>query len=396
MTPWRRRALALAGVAALARLGAWWFAPAESSVAAAVPATAAALPVAAGAAASKAASAPAGAPLSPLGEAERRTRQAQWRGRLERAQAALAAYEQAAKYPHDSRPIEEHPDQLRPFVPIAEDRALRQPGGTAAQGMHLKTTQERIFLAGDETARITLTLQDDGGRTLPLRVTRAVLHEVTAPGKTASTPEFAVPVSDTGGGVLAALLHPAAQGFAGYAGLVRLDLNLEYAGQPGFIYFDLIYSPEQAATWLPGVRDVLTGGSLAFVVKADVQIAGRYLVSARVDDANGQPFALALFNDEVGRGPHELRLPVFGKLIRDRQPVFPLRLRDIEAFLLKPDSYPDRVMLPRLAGVQHSSKIYPLASFSDAPWASEEHARYVAELSKDIDEAQAQLARLGP
>ena len=28
---------------------------------------------------------------------------------------------------------------------------------------------------------------------------------------------------------------------------MRLELHLEYAGQPGFIFFDLVYSPEQAA-----------------------------------------------------------------------------------------------------------------------------------------------------
>jgi hypothetical protein len=98
----------------------------------------------------------------------------------------------------------------------------------------------------------------------------------------------------------------------------------------------------------------------------------------------------------VAAGTQEFRLPVFGKLIRDKQPAFPLTLRDVEAFLLKPDAFPDRVMLPRLAGVQHTSKSYPLAAFSDADWSSEERDRYLAELGKDVAEAERKVQQLGP
>jgi len=261
--------------------------------------------------------------------------------------------------------------------------------------VRLKTTQERVFLAGDESARITITLLDGEGRALPLRITRAVLHEATPPGRTASTVEVPVTFTDSAG-TLSTVLQPGAQGFGAYAGLVRLDVWMDHAGQPGTIYFDLIYSPEQAAAWLPGVRESLVDGSLEFALKADVKIAGRYVVSARIDDANGQPVAVALFNDEVRAGAREFRLPVFGRLIRDQEPAFPLRVRDVEAFLLKPDAYPDRVMLPRLAGVVHQSKSYALSQFSDALWSSEQRTRYLSELGKDVADAQNQLQRLGP
>ena len=307
----------------------------------------------------------------------------------------LDGYRAAAQYPHESRPIEEHPDQLRPFEPITEDRALRMPGGGATQGVHLRTTQERVFASGLESSRVTLTLQDDAGRTLPLRVTRAVEKEVTPPGRTASTVEVPLPISDNNG-VLSAVMQPAAQGFASFAGTVRLELMLEYAGQPGFIYFDLTYSPEQAAIWLPGVREALNKGSLEFFLKAQVLLPGRYVLSARIDDAQGKPVALALFNGEVGKGTVEFRLPVFGKLLRDKQPAFPLTVRDVEAFLLKPDAFPDRVMLPRRVGVVHTSRSYALSSFSDSEWSSEERERYLTELGKDVDTAEQKVKQLGP
>ncbi len=344
----------------------------------------------------------------PLTEAERQARLAQWRERLARAQQALAAYQQTALYPHESRPASEHPDQLRPFEPVAEERPLRMPGGTVTQGVRLKTTQERTFLSGNEASRVTLSVVNAQDQTLPLRVQRAVLHEVAQPGRTASTNELAVALNDAGqagdvragDGVYSVAIQPAGMGFSSYAGLIRLEVNVELAGQgggqAGYLFFDFIYSPGEAARWLPGVREALQEGSLAFFLKAEILQAGRYVVSARVDDASGRTVALALFNNELAAGPQEFRLPVFGRLLHDSQPPvqFPLRLRDVEAFLLKPDVYPDRVMLPRRAGVVHTSAVYALSDFSPALWSSEERDRYVAELGRDVGAAEQEIKRL--
>jgi hypothetical protein len=340
----------------------------------------------------------------PLTEAERQLRKAQWQSRLERAREALEGYLQAARYPHESRPASEHGDQMRPFDPVAEDHPLRTPGGTPLQGVRLKTTQERTFLSGNESARVTLSLVDANGRPLALRVQRAVLKEVPQPGATARRAEVPINVNDDGqagdvqplDGVFTAWVQPQLQGFADVAGLLRLELNLDHGGQPGFVYFDFIYSPETAARWLPGVREVVVAGSLEFHLRAEVLLPGRYVVSARVDDASGRTFALALFNGELARGEREVRLPVFGKLIRDENPRFPLRLRDVDAFLLKPDTYPDRVMLPRLAGVVHTSRVHAVGDFSDAVWQSEERDRYLNELGRDLKQAEKELANLGP
>ena len=396
----------------LGALAAWWLASPSESASADAPARpapantprAATPPLIASVPASAAAGTRSGLPLSPLNEAERSAQRTLWLGRLERAQEALSNYERAARYPHESRPIDEHPDQVRPFAPIAEERSLRVPHGTASANVKLLTTQERIFLSGAESSRITVTLQDSEGRTLPLRVNRSTLSEATAPGRTSSTTPVVVAINDAGqagdaaagDGIYTAWLQPAVQGFASYSGLVRFELWLEYAGQPGYLYFDLIYSPEQAARWLPGVREAVVAGSLEFKLKAEVLLPGRYVVNARIDDAEGQPFAITIFNAEVGTGVQEFKLPVFGKLIRDKQPSFPLQLRDVEAFLLKPDTYPDRVLMPRLAGVVHRSRSYALAAFADAQWNSAERERYLVELGRDVGQAKQELERLGP
>ena len=407
-------AAALAAVGAVVVIAGllWWTqarseidtAPRVQAAAAEATGAAAGLAAAASAAASSAAPRRPGPPLSALGLAERQEQLSLWQARLERASNSLNAYRAAAQYPHESRPISEHPDQVQPFAPIVEERELRVPGGGAQRGVRLRTTQERVFASGMESSRVTLTLTDEQGRVLPLRVQRAVQKEVSAPGATARTAEVPMAVNDTGtqgdlvagDGTWSVLMQPGAQGFGSFAGTVRLELNLEYAGQPGFLYFDLVYSPEQAATWLPGVREAAGPGGVDFFVKAQVLMPGRYVVTGRIDDAQGRPVALAQFNAEVAAGAAEFKLPVHGKLLRDLKPAFPLVLRDVEAFLLKPDAFPDRVMLPRRAGEQHRSRSYALSSFSDAEWQSDERTRYLDELGKDVAEAQDKVRQLQP
>lgn len=338
---------------------------------------------------------PQGGPLSPAGLFMREQQIEASKLRLAQAEQALRAYEQHARYPHGSRPAKEHPDQLRPFDPVVEEHPLRTPGGTAMQGVKLVTSQERIFLSGPETSRVSVRLQDAEGNPLPLRMTRSVFKEVTEPGRTAQTPERQVTLSDDGQGGLTTVLAPSLQGFGSFAGRLRLELWMQYGGQPGFTYFDLIYNPGEAARWLPGVAESVTDGSLQLALRAEVLRPGRYVVSARVDDAKGEPIAVLLFNEELGAGPQQIPLQVHGRLLHDLQPAMPLRLRDVEAFLLIPDTFPDRIMLPRLAGVQHRTQSYSLDRFTQREWQSGERERYMAELGKDVEGARAQLKKLG-
>lgn len=344
---------------------------------------------------------PAQAPLSAEGQRARQAQLVLWQQRLERAEQALTSYRASTRYPYESRPISDHPDQLRPFEPITEDLPLRTPGREPARGVHIKTTQERVFASGQESIRLTVAAYDDDGKTLPLLVTRATAFDVPEPGQATGRPQAPITFNDngqepdtrSGDGVLSARLQPATQGFADYAGTIRVQVYLNQSGKLGNVYFDVVYSPEVPAEWA-GVRETLHDGSLDFLLKARVAVAGRYVVSARVDDAQGRPFALLSFNDEVAAGDQEFRLRLFGKLVRDGQPAFPLKLRDVEGFLLLPDRFPDRAMMRRLAGTVHTSGSYALTAFSDAEWSSEERERYLAEYSKDAEEAREQVERL--
>lgn len=342
-----------------------------------------------------------GAPYSAAGLQSREQQLTLWRGRYERAEQIYASYRDATRYPHDSRPISEHPDQIRPFAPIAEELSLRGANGEPVKGIRLRTTQERVFLSGAESVRFTIAAVDESGKSLALIIRNASAQSIPdsrTPIRVVQTP---VAFSDDGAGaddlagdgVYAARLTPATQGFANHAGTIRLLAEVASEAQQGVAHFDVVYSPDVPATWA-GVREALEAGSLNFYLKAQVRVAGRYVVSARVDDANGQPFALLQFNEEVAAGIREFRLQVFGALVLDKSPAFPLRLRDVDGFLLIPDKFPDRATMARQAGVVHTSARYAREQFSAAEWSSEERGRYLAEYGKDAETARRKVEEL--
>src|SRR5574341_272483 len=110
--------------------------------------------------------------------------------------------------------------QQRPFDPITEDRPLRAPGREPERGVHIKTTQERVFVSGSESVRFTVAAVDDDGRPLPLLVTQAAAFDLPDPRQVAGRPQAAVAFNDSGlgadaaagDGVHSGLLQPAAQG----------------------------------------------------------------------------------------------------------------------------------------------------------------------------------------
>lgn len=62
------------------------------------------------------------------------------------------------------------------------------PGGRTSEGVRLRTSQERVFVQGQESVRFSVSLHDADGKVLPLRVLRAFAREVPAPGTAPPTP----------------------------------------------------------------------------------------------------------------------------------------------------------------------------------------------------------------
>ncbi|MCC6552723.1 MAG: hypothetical protein IT372_06830 [Polyangiaceae bacterium] len=313
-------------------------------------------------------------------------RRALWEKRLARAQRTLDSYLESTRYPPESRPIGEHPDLVEPHhvepstVPLArkDDRP---------SDVRVTLRQDRFFLVGDERATLLVTCETTDGP-VPcelLAATAAVPPTDPGAGVRPAVPIDFAPAPD---GSLRAELHPSTQGFADHHGTIRVSLELRVDGESGGASFDVQYTPTPPASFTGKVRESLQDGSLDLYLEMTIDRPGRYVITARADDAEGKSFAFLTFNEELGAGPREVRLRLFGKLVRDTAARSPFRLRDVEGFLLKENTFPDRELVPTLEGVVHTTKRYRDRDFSDSEWQSEERTRHIQEFTKDVEQAR--------
>ncbi len=322
---------------------------------------------------------------------------------LQLADHTYCSYRAATRYPHQSRPIAEQPDQVHPNAPVTDARPMRLDGGGTDARVLVQTSQSRVFMAAGEAVAFSLRAVDADGRVLPLVVTRALAQGMAFNGARAAAQAVLAFADDgavadpvAGDGAYAAVLAPAQTGLATFHGTIRTEVRYSVGGRAGAVIFDVIYSPELPATWTGQVREAVEDGSLNFYLKADVRQAGRYVVTGRIDDARGRPFALATFNDTLAAGTQEVRLTAFGKLLRDQDAALPLTLRDVDGYLLREDADPDRLLMPRLEGKAFVGKPHPLKAFSEAEWQGEERSRYLAEYGNDLAQAKKALAGFDP
>ena len=334
---------------------------------------------------------------------DRTNRRRQLVENVQLADHTYCSYRMSSQYPVGSRPMTENPDQNRPNDPVASTNPMRLDGGGANTGVQLQTSQSRVYMASGESVAFSLRAVDADGRTLPLVITRALAQGITYAG-TRQTPQVSIPFADDGtgadpvpdDGAFAGVLAPAQTGLAAFNGTIRTEVRYNVGGKTGLVQFDVIYTPELPAVWTGAPREAVEEGSLVFHLPLDVRMPGRYIVNGRVDDARGQPVALLTFNEVLGPGPNDIKLTMFGKLLRDQAPAAPLTLRDVDGYLLKENTDPDRALLPRLQGKVLTAASHAPKSYSDAEWQSEERSRYLTEFGKDLRDARARLAAFDP
>ena len=334
---------------------------------------------------------------------ERAARRRQLLEHVQLTDHTYCSYREGSKYPMESRPVAHNPDQVHPNRPITEMNPMRVEGGGSAGAVMLQTSQSQVYLAAGESAAFSLRAVNAQGETVPLVVTRALAQGMTY-GASRPTTRVALAFGDDGAGAdpvagdgaFAAVLSPAQTGLAGFHGTIRTEVGYTAGGRKGFALFDVVYTPMLPASWSGQVREAVENGSLHFYLRAEVRQPGRYIVTGRVDDARGRPFAVATFNDMLETGSREIKLTVFGKLMTDEAPALPLVLRDVDGYLLRENVDPDRLLMPRLEGRVFASRTRTLSGVSDAEWQSEERSRYLTEYARDRHAAREQLAAFDP
>lgn len=321
-----------------------------------------------------------GTPGTPGSDEPREIREA----RLQRARSTLESYLESTKYPPDSRPLSEQPDQVEPHY-VSPSRLPLAGTGNKDSDVRVVLRQDRLYLSGDETVTFTIECGTlDGPAPCDIQSSIAAV-----PG---TDRQVEVPFTPADGEEMyTAVLAPRTQGFADHHGPIHLELTLSIAGESGTAGFDVEYTPEPPATFTGRITDRLENGSLVIRMEMNVDEPGRYVLAARVDDADGKSFAYLAFNEELPRGRVEAPLVLFGKLVLDEEARAPFRLRDVEGFLLREDTYPDRALIPTVEGVVHTTRSYARGDFSAAEWQSEQRDRYVDELKKDVERAEQAL-----
>jgi hypothetical protein len=155
-------------------------------------------------------------------------------------------------------------------------------------------------------------------------------------------------------------------------------------GEEGEASFDLLYTPVPPAVFTGAFREALEDGSLAFHAGLEVQRAGRYVVTARVEDAAGRAFALLRESAVLAEGKTEVRLQLFGKVVLDEGATGPFRLRDVEGLRFDEGGHPDRETMAPLDGVVLTTRAYGARDFSAAAWESADKTRRVAALQREV------------
>jgi hypothetical protein len=305
--------------------------------------------------------------------------------RFERVQSNLDRYRHATRYPPNSRPLAEQPDQAEPHSVPPQRLPLVRDDGKPSDKAAVILRQDYYYLAGSEA----VTLSVECG-TLEGSVPCEILSSTAmSPG---GAQHADVPFTAQAAGALhEAMFQPGAEGFADYYGPIRVEVAIRIAGETGTAAFDLEYTPKPPAVFTGRVSEKLVDGSLVLGVELQIEKPGRYVLAARVEDAAERSFAYVSFNDELPRGRAEAALVVFGKLVLDEKARAPFRLRDVEGFLLKEDVSPDRELLPTLEGVVYTTKAYREQDFSDAEWQSEERSRHLDELGRQAERAKNEL-----
>ncbi len=320
--------------------------------------------------------------------------------RVKHAQDQLDHYLLWARYPPESRPLSDHPDLATPDTASERKQLFVKKDGSKRGDVVVRLSQSTAFVVGDESIRFEVTCEGQG-KTFPCAISSAEATAVPPPPNTPTIPvRFADDGQNTdvkaGDDTFTSVFTPSATSLAGKDNRIGIAVWLKYQGDDGQAFFQFDYTAAEPARFTGRVTESMVNGSLALDLEMDVKKAGRYVLTARVEDAAGKGFALLEHNASLASGTTNAHMLVFGKLVKDNHAIAPFKVRDLSGFLLKEDVSPDRENLKDTKGVFHTTKAYADGDFSDAEWQSDEKKRTVDEFEKDVKLAKESPSAAGP
>jgi hypothetical protein len=307
-------------------------------------------------------------------------------GRLDRARNALEGYKLWARYPPSSRPLSEMPDLQKPHSAQPSHQPLATSDGKVTKA-RVTLEQDRLYLVGDESARMSISCQTSDGPARCEVLSAAAGIPPTEP-KAGTIGPNPVAFVDDGTGRVSAVFAPAKEGFSAHHGGIVIDTKVRIGSEEGSASFHFIYTPAPPARFTGKIREVLEDGSLCLYLEMAVDKPGRYVLAGRVDDAGGDGFGYLEWNDLLEAGQREACMCIFGLLVHDQRAESPFVLRDVEGYLLLEDRDPDRELMSVLEGKVYTTKTYPESAFSSAEWQSEEKTRHLEEYQNDVGKAE--------
>ncbi|MCE9571945.1 MAG: hypothetical protein K8W52_02195, partial [Deltaproteobacteria bacterium] len=144
------------------------------------------------------------------------------------------------------------------------------------------------------------------------------------------------------------------------------------------------YTPAAAAParFTGTYREAIEHGSLVVYAGVEVRDAGWYDVDANLWDAANQGVAWTRFKGDLAKGPQEVRLLFFGKVLLDRHSTAPWHLGELRGYRYDADASPPEQYLDAPT-VGFTTQVATLGALSPAEWDSPQRAETLRALAAD-------------
>jgi hypothetical protein len=300
---------------------------------------------------------------------------ANWRARMEDTRAALLEKTRYAPGTHRLAGKTDliEPNHVEPWAQMLKPKREGSEGGKIVVRQNIS----RVFIPEGETAIATIEAVDPKLQHQPIAFLRAEVRPLdnnsgeplAALGTLSFTDDGTGADAKAGDGVYSAYVPPTATTTKGLASDARAEVDLQVGDEQGSVFWALTFTGAAPAKFTGDVRSSVVDGSLAFDIGLTVWKAGTYKFQGRLFDAAGAPMAFLDAIVTLDTSSTSVRLSAYGKALRDQEGKAPFSLRDVEGWTILSGSYPDREVMPILAG-PFATASFDVATLTDREWDS--------------------------